>query len=64
MKQNLIERTLLGFRSTHGLHGVILVVLPLPAEDGGQGLARVHVPCAQDVGLASGRHSENRKNVR
>jgi len=40
-----------------GLHGVILVVLPLPAEDGGQGLPRVHVPRSQDVGLASGRHS-------
>ena len=52
------------FKITHGLHGIILVVLPLPAEDGGQGLPRVHVPRAQDVGLASGRHSENSKSVR
>ena len=56
------------YGKTHGLHRLLLFVLPLPAEDGGQRLpgvppCRVHVPRAQDVGLASGRHSENSKNV-
>ena len=63
MKFNSIYELLGVLRSTHGLHRVLIVILPLSVEDGWQRLPRIHVPRAQDVGLASGRHSENSKSV-
>ena len=45
------------------LHGIIVVVLPLPAEDGGQGLPGVHASIPKNIGLPSGRHSKNSKQL-
>ena len=40
---------------------LVLLVLPLPAEDCGQRFGRVHVPRAKNIRLASGCHSESKK---